>query len=116
MRHIPDESNGVGVRGVFEDLIDGPGLDDAPLRQYDRGLSDAAYECEVGVTAPIRAHHGQAIAAINLSGPKYRFGARLEEAGILRQKAADQVRRCSVEMAHPGRNRRNNYCVAPSVR
>jgi DNA-binding IclR family transcriptional regulator len=45
----------------------------------------------VGVAAPIRAHHGQVIAAINLSGPKYRFGARLEEAGILTQKAADQL-------------------------
>lgn len=43
----------------------------------------------VAVAAPVRGHHGGVIAAINVSGPKFRFGPRLAEGGHLAKQAAD---------------------------
>ena len=45
----------------------------------------------VAAAAPVRAYHGRVIAAINVSGPKFRFGKRLAEAGVLTRRAADEL-------------------------
>lgn len=43
----------------------------------------------VGVAAPVRDYRGRIVAAVNISGPKYRLGSRLDEVGArLRADAA----------------------------
>jgi DNA-binding IclR family transcriptional regulator len=49
-------------------------------QEYERGL--------VGVAAPVRDFRGRIIAAVNVSAPKFRFGAQLEAVGGPRVKAA----------------------------
>jgi DNA-binding IclR family transcriptional regulator len=69
-----------------------------------RGYALADEEFEPGlvaVAAPIRDFRGQIVAAVNVSAPKFRFAARLEEAG-------EQVRAVAEELSHvlgwePGR-------------
>lgn len=52
---------------------------------------DEEFEPElVGVAAPIRDYRGRIVAAVNISGPKYRLGRRLDEVGArLRADAAE---------------------------
>lgn len=45
----------------------------------------------VAAAAPVRAYHGRVIAAINVSGPKFRLGVRLAEAGLRARQAAEQL-------------------------
>ncbi|MEU0462874.1 MULTISPECIES: IclR family transcriptional regulator [Amycolatopsis] len=45
----------------------------------------------VGVSAPVRDFRGRVVAALNVSAPKDRFGARLDEAGRITARAAGAV-------------------------
>ncbi|MGI9093899.1 MAG: IclR family transcriptional regulator [Mycobacteriales bacterium] len=47
----------------------------------------------VGVAAPIRDHSGRVAAAVNMSGPQFRLGGRIDEAAAAVRTAADQVSR-----------------------
>lgn len=49
-------------------------------QEYERGL--------VGVAAPVRDFRGRIVAAVNVSGPKFRFGPQLETVGGPEVKAA----------------------------
>jgi DNA-binding IclR family transcriptional regulator len=51
--------------------------------EYEPGLAAAA--------APVRRFDGRVVAAINVSGPSFRFGPRLEAAGPLVKRAADEL-------------------------
>ncbi|HZO49966.1 MAG TPA: IclR family transcriptional regulator [Gaiellaceae bacterium] len=62
----------------------------------DRGrgfaLVDEEFEAGlVGVAAPVRAAHGRIVAALNVSGPKFRFADRLDAAGREVRDAADEL-------------------------
>jgi len=51
-------------------------------------------EFEVGLVAaaaPVRAYHGRVVAAINVSGPKFRLGPRLGDAGPRTAQAAAEL-------------------------
>ena len=59
-----------------------------------RGYAVADQELEPGlaaVAAPVRRFDRRIVAAINVSGPSFRFGARLLEAGPLVARAADEL-------------------------
>lgn len=45
----------------------------------------------VGVAAPVRDFRGRIVAALNVSGPKFRLGARLDAAGAEVRRAADEL-------------------------
>ncbi|MDQ3671650.1 MAG: IclR family transcriptional regulator [Actinomycetota bacterium] len=47
----------------------------------------------VAVAAPVRDFRGGAVAAINVSGPKFRFASRLEEAGEQVRASAEELSR-----------------------
>jgi DNA-binding IclR family transcriptional regulator len=67
-------------------------LAEARLRGY--ALADEDFETGlVAVAAPVRDFRGRVVAAVNVSAPKFRFAARLEEAGR-------QVRRGAEELSH----------------
>ena len=60
----------------------------------ERGFSIVREEFEPGLVAaaaPIRGPGGAVVAAINVSGPSFRFGDRLEEAGMRLVVAADAL-------------------------
>jgi IclR family transcriptional regulator, KDG regulon repressor len=59
-----------------------------------RGYAVADEEYEPGlaaVAAPVRGFDGRIVAAINVSGPSFRFGPRLPEAGQLVARAAEEL-------------------------
>ncbi len=45
----------------------------------------------VGAAAPVRDFRGVIVAALNVSGPKFRLGDRLDEAGAAVKRAADEL-------------------------
>jgi IclR family transcriptional regulator, KDG regulon repressor len=45
----------------------------------------------VGAAAPVRDFRGRVVAALNVSGPGFRLGARLDEAGERVRRSADQL-------------------------
>ncbi len=45
----------------------------------------------VGAAAPVRDFRGRVAAALNVSGPKFRLGDRLDEAGVAVKQAADEL-------------------------
>jgi DNA-binding IclR family transcriptional regulator len=45
----------------------------------------------VGAAAPVRDFRGQLVAALDVSAPKFRLGERLESAGVVVMKAADEL-------------------------
>jgi IclR family KDG regulon transcriptional repressor len=45
----------------------------------------------VGAAAPVRDFRGRIVAAVNVSGPKFRLGERLEAAGVRVKRAADEL-------------------------
>jgi IclR family transcriptional regulator, KDG regulon repressor len=47
----------------------------------------------VGVAAPVRDFRGRIVAALNVSGPGFRLGDRLEAAGAAVKSAADELSR-----------------------
>lgn len=60
----------------------------------DRGYVIADEEFEPGlvaVAAPVRDPHGRILAAVNVSGPKFRFADRLESAGVEVRTSAGQL-------------------------
>ncbi len=60
----------------------------------ERGFALADEELEaglVGVAAPVRAARGRIVAALNVSGPKFRFADRLRAAGLEVRAAADEL-------------------------
>jgi DNA-binding IclR family transcriptional regulator len=61
------------------------------------GWALADEESEAGLVAaaaPVRDFRGAIVAAVNVSGPKFRLGARLEEAGALVTGVAAELSRC----------------------
>jgi len=65
-------------------------LADARLRGY--ALADEEFEPGlVAVAAPVRDFRGRVVAAVNVSAPKFRFAARLEEAGEQVRAAANEL-------------------------
>lgn len=61
-------------------------------REHGYALVREEFEAElVGVSAPVRDFRGLIIAALNVSGPKFRFGERLETAGELTRTAAQHL-------------------------
>jgi IclR family transcriptional regulator, KDG regulon repressor len=69
-RHI------VGARRLGYAAVDG---------EFEAGL--------VGVAAPVRDFRGRIVAALNVSGPGFRLGDRLEAAGAAVKSAADELSR-----------------------
>ena len=60
----------------------------------ERGYASAEDELEPGlaaVAAPVRRFDGHIVAAVNVSGPSFRFAARLDEAGAEVRRAADEL-------------------------
>ena len=60
----------------------------------ERGFALVEEEFEPGlvaVAAPVRNFHGRIVAAVNVSGPKFRLGPRLDEAGELVARAASSL-------------------------
>jgi IclR family KDG regulon transcriptional repressor len=67
-------------------------LDDARSRGY--ALADEEFEPGlVAAASPVRDFRGRIVAAVNVSAPKFRFGARLEEAGARVRTVADDLSR-----------------------
>ena len=59
-----------------------------------RGYATVDEEFEPGLVAaaaPVRDFRGRIVAALNVSGPKFRFGDRLEEAGAEAAEAAERL-------------------------
>jgi DNA-binding IclR family transcriptional regulator len=59
-----------------------------------RGYASADEELEPGlaaVAAPVRRFDGRIVAALNVSGPSFRFGPRLDDAGPRVRRAADEL-------------------------
>jgi len=54
-------------------------------QEFERGL--------VGVAAPVRDFRGRIVAALNVSGPKFRFGTQLDSAGPDVKRGADELSR-----------------------
>jgi IclR family KDG regulon transcriptional repressor len=62
----------------------------------ERGYAIADEEFEAGlvaVAASVRRFDGRIVAALNVSGPSFRFGPQLQEAGMEVARAADQLSR-----------------------
>jgi DNA-binding IclR family transcriptional regulator len=60
----------------------------------DRGYAVVDEEVEPGlaaVAAPVRRFDGRIVAAVNVSGPSFRFGPRLRDAGTVIGRAADEL-------------------------
>jgi IclR family KDG regulon transcriptional repressor len=60
----------------------------------ERGYASAHEELEPGlaaVAAPVRRFDGRIVAAVNVSGPTFRFGPRLSEAGMEVARAAEHL-------------------------
>ncbi len=65
-------------------------------RCSQRGYALVDEELELGLVAaaaPVRDFDGRIVAALNVSAPKFRFRARLEEAGAATRAAADELSR-----------------------
>ena len=78
-------------RGAPTDVADLQRRIDAAARA---GYATVDEEFEAGlvaVAAPVRAYHGRVVAAINVSGPKFRLGPRLDEAGRRTAQAAAEL-------------------------
>lgn len=63
-------------------------------RDRERGYALVHEEFEAGVdaaAAPVRDARGKVVAAVNISGPRFRLGRRLEAAGRQVHAAADQL-------------------------
>lgn len=72
----------------------------AEVRGLGHATVDQEFEPDVaGVSAPIRNARGGVVAALNVSAPAGRLGARLSEAGRMAQRHADDV---SAAMGWPG--------------
>jgi DNA-binding IclR family transcriptional regulator len=73
----------------------------ARIRQdAERGFSLSDEEFEEGmisVAAPVRDHRGRIAAAVNLSGPKFRLGARIAEATASVVRAAADLSQAAVD-------------------
>jgi IclR family transcriptional regulator, KDG regulon repressor len=66
------------------------------VRARELGYAAADGEFEeglVGVAAPVRDFRGQIVAALNVSGPTFRLGERLEAAGLEVRSAAAELSR-----------------------
>jgi DNA-binding IclR family transcriptional regulator len=66
----------------------------------ERGYAVADEELEPGlvaVAAPVRRFDGRVVAAVNVSGPSFRFRARLPEAGTRVARAAEELGRVATE-------------------
>lgn len=64
------------------------------VRARERGFALVDEEFErglVAVAAPVRDFRGTIVAALNVSAPKFRFGARLEAAGQEVKRVADEL-------------------------
>jgi len=87
---------GPGPFGRFGPSTPGT-LDEVAARVEDarvRGYAVADEELEAGlvaVGAPVRDFRGRVAAAINVSGPKFRFGGQLHAAGVLVAAAAGEL-------------------------
>jgi IclR family transcriptional regulator, KDG regulon repressor len=79
---------GPNTVGSFEDL-------EARVQEgAERGYAVADAELEPGlaaVAAPVRRFDGRIVAAVNVSGPSFRFGPLLAEAGEEVRRAADEL-------------------------
>jgi len=61
-------------------------------REQGFAIVDEEFEQElVAVAAPIRGFRGSIVAAVNVSGPKFRFGSRLGSAGYELKAIADEL-------------------------
>jgi IclR family KDG regulon transcriptional repressor len=69
-------------------------LEERVREAAERGYAIAEEELEPGlsaVAAPVRGFDGRIVAAVNVSGPSFRFGARLAEAATELMRAADEL-------------------------
>ena len=63
-------------------------------REAGFALTDEEYEAGlVSVAAPVRDFRGQIVAALNVSGPKFRSGPELAASGPILREAADELSR-----------------------
>jgi IclR family transcriptional regulator, KDG regulon repressor len=63
-------------------------------REAGFAVTDEEYEAGlVSVAAPVRDFRGQIVAALNVSGPKFRSGPVLEASGSIVREAADELSR-----------------------
>jgi IclR family transcriptional regulator, KDG regulon repressor len=64
----------------------------ADARELGYALVDEEFELGlVGAAAPVRDFRGRIVAALNVSAPKFRLGKRLESAGRVVKRAADEL-------------------------
>jgi len=63
-------------------------------RKVGFALADEEFESGlVSVAAPVRDFRGQIVAALNVSGPKFRFGSELQARGVVVEQAAEGLSR-----------------------
>jgi IclR family KDG regulon transcriptional repressor len=93
---VPAENTSSG-RALLLDM-DGASLPAALrerlVRAREVGYATVDEEFEpglVGAAAPVRDFRGRIVAALNVSGPKFRLGERLDEAGREVRRAADEL-------------------------
>lgn len=64
----------------------------AAARAVGYAFVDEEFEAgDVGIAAPVRDFRGRIVAALNVSGPKFRLGERIEAAGLETKLAADEL-------------------------
>lgn len=103
-RALLSDHDPAALRALFEGVelvARGPhavaGLEELSARiraAAERGYAAADEELEPGlaaVAAPVRRFDGRIVAAVNVSGPTFRFGARLAEAGAEVARAAEDL-------------------------
>lgn len=74
----------------------------SPARRLGYAAVDGEFEPGlVGAAAPVRDFRGRIVAALNVSGPKFRLGERLDAAGVAVKRAADEL---SAQMGKPDEN------------
>ncbi|MFT4009728.1 MAG: IclR family transcriptional regulator [Nocardioidaceae bacterium] len=70
----------------------------AQIREQGYSISDGEFEEGlVSVAAPVRDHLGRVVAAVNVSGPTFRLGGRLDEAVAAVRRAAQEISTKSIE-------------------
>ncbi|MFI1561591.1 IclR family transcriptional regulator [Streptomyces sp. NPDC020490] len=87
------------------------------IRSRGYAMADEEFEAGlVGVSAPVRDHHGRVIAAINMGAPKGRMGQRLDAAGRTTARCALELSRALGYENTPGHAGTPHTPPLPSLR
>lgn len=92
---VPAESTSSGRALLIDAQAD-------EVRERGYAVVDGEFEAGlVGAAAPVRDFRGHIVAALNISGPKFRLGERLDQAGAAVRLAAQEL---STQLGEPDKN------------